>query len=79
MRFAISNIGWEAKQDEIVYSLMKKYGFKVPSMQSIWYGRQEMIFGTQEERQILLEYTKLFWLPKNMMALFLLKWENKMM
>ena len=27
-------------------------------MQSIWYGRGESIFGSQEERQALLEYTK---------------------
>lgn len=38
--------------------LKDKYGFTVPSMQSIWYGRQEKIFGTAEERQILIEYTK---------------------
>ena len=34
------------------------YGFCVPSMQSIWYGRTEKIFGTPEERKILLDYTK---------------------
>ncbi len=33
-------------------------GFSVPSMQSIWYGRQEKIFGTADERQALIEYTK---------------------
>ena len=38
--------------------LKNKYGFVVPSMQSIWFGRQEKIFGTEEERQILLDYTK---------------------
>lgn len=35
-----------------------EYGFCISSMQSIWYGRQEKIFGTQDERQILAEYTK---------------------
>lgn len=38
--------------------LFKKYGFVVPSMQSIWYGKQEHFFGTEEERQSLLDYTK---------------------
>lgn len=38
--------------------LYKKYGFCVPSMQSIWFGRQEKIFGSEEERNALLEYTK---------------------
>lgn len=36
----------------------RKYGFVIPSMQSIWYGRQERIFGTIEERKILIDYTK---------------------
>lgn len=35
-----------------------RYGFEIPSMQSIWYGRTERIFGTPEERAVLLEYTK---------------------
>ena len=39
-------------------NLAKKSGFVIPSMQSIWFGRQEKIFGTEEERQILIEYTK---------------------
>lgn len=39
-------------------SLKKNEGFTVPSMQSIWFGRQEKIFGTSEERQVLVEYTK---------------------
>ena len=34
------------------------YGFCVPSMQSIWYGRQERLFGNQEEQNSLLRYTK---------------------
>ena len=33
------------------------YGFEIPSMQSIWYGRTESIFGTLEERKKLLAYT----------------------
>lgn len=93
MKLSISNIGWEAINDAMVYELMKnygfsgleiaptrifpespyerldeakiwaedlakKYGFVIPSMQSIWFGRQKKIFGTEEERQILIDYTK---------------------
>lgn len=39
-------------------SLEKKYGLKICSMQSIWYGNGDRIFGTSEERRILLDYTK---------------------
>lgn len=38
--------------------LKKDRGFMIPSMQSIWFGLQENIFGSSEERQILLDYTK---------------------
>lgn len=38
--------------------LKKQYGFVISSMQSIWFGRQEQIFGTEEEREVLLNYTK---------------------
>lgn len=38
--------------------LQREYGFSVPSMQSIWFGRQEKIFGREEERQTLIDYTK---------------------
>ncbi len=38
--------------------LKARYGFSVPSMQSIWYGRTEKLFGTEEERASLLAYTK---------------------
>lgn len=38
--------------------LKKEYGFNIPSMQSIWYGRQEKLFGTDQERKILLQHTK---------------------
>lgn len=92
-KLSISNIGWMEEQDEVVYSLMKKYGFEgleiaptrifpempydrldlaadwveklrtrygftVPSMQSIWFRREEKLFGTEEERNILINYTK---------------------
>ena len=39
-------------------ALKEKYGLVVPSMQSIWYGHQEKIFGTKEERRALIDYTK---------------------
>lgn len=38
--------------------LKEKYGLEIPSMQSIWYGHQEKIFGSKEERKILIDYTK---------------------
>ena len=38
--------------------LKQQHGFCIPSMQSIWFGRQERIFGTADEREILLDYTK---------------------
>ena len=38
--------------------LKSDYKFIVPSIQSIWYGRSEKLFGSSEERQILLSYTK---------------------
>ncbi len=38
--------------------LKKDYDFSVSSMQSIWFGRQERIFGSDKERQILIDYTK---------------------
>ncbi len=34
------------------------YGFCVSSMQSIWYGRMEKIFGNDEEREFLIDYSK---------------------
>lgn len=39
-------------------SLREKEGLVIPSMQSIWYGRRERIFGTQEEREELIQYTR---------------------
>lgn len=38
--------------------LKKQYGFVVPSMQSIWFGRQEKLFENDEDRRILNNYTK---------------------
>lgn len=39
-------------------TLRSRMGLIVCSMQSIWYGRQENIFGSGEERRLLLDYTK---------------------
>lgn len=39
-------------------NLYEQYGLVVPSMQSIWYGHTEKIFGSIEERKILVDYTK---------------------
>lgn len=39
-------------------NLKTQYDFSIPSMQSIWYGRSEKLFGSEEERAVLLDYTK---------------------
>lgn len=39
------------------YEIYHEYGLSIPSLQSIWYGRQEKIFGSTEERKSLLIYT----------------------
>lgn len=38
--------------------IKSEYGFSIPSMQSIWFGKSEKIFGPAEERQVLIDYTK---------------------
>lgn len=38
--------------------IFSEHGFIISSMQSIWFGRQERIFGTKDERKILIDYTK---------------------
>ena len=38
--------------------LNKRYGFDIPSMQSIWYGKSEKIFGCEQERLELTSYTE---------------------
>ncbi len=38
--------------------LKQEYGFVIPSMQSIWYGKSEKLFGTDDERKELVRYTK---------------------
>lgn len=40
-------------------NMLKNFeGFVIPSMQSIWYGRSEKIFGSDDERSALISYTK---------------------
>lgn len=38
--------------------LKRNYNLEIPSLQSIWYGRNEKIFSSEAEREILAEYTK---------------------
>ena len=38
--------------------LKQDYGLCISSMQSIWYGRNEMLFGSEGEREVLLNYTR---------------------
>lgn len=51
---------YEKKMEAMLWSkqLRDEYGLVVSSMQSIWFGKEEKLFGTDEERCILLEYTK---------------------
>lgn len=39
-------------------NLISNYEISVSSMQSIWFGRTENIFNSDQERQILIDYTK---------------------
>lgn len=36
----------------------ENYGLIISSMQSIWYGREERIFGDEYDRKVLMDYTK---------------------
>ncbi len=51
---------YEKRSEASDYSqrLKDKYGLRICSMQSIWYGHSEKIFGTTEERSVLLDYSK---------------------
>lgn len=40
------------------HKLKNEYGLSISSMQSIWFGHTEKIFGSEEERTILKDYTK---------------------
>ena len=39
-------------------SLKEEWNLMISSMQSIWYGRKENIFASEEERNVLTDYTK---------------------
>jgi len=43
---------------EIAKSLKEAYGYIVPSIQSIWFGKTQQIFASEEERRELICYTK---------------------
>jgi len=93
MKLSISNIAWDAANDEEMYAFLtahgfsgleiaptrvfperpydhlaeakdfaarleKKYGLAISSIQSIWYGRNESMFGSEAEKQALIDYTK---------------------
>lgn len=47
-------------QEAVLWStaIKKDYSFSISSMQSIWYGRTEKLFGSEEEKRVLLAYTK---------------------
>ena len=38
--------------------LHERYGFEVSSIQSIWFGRSERLFGAETDREFLINYTK---------------------
>lgn len=42
----------------IADDLFSRYKFKISSMQSIWFGKTENLFGSESEREVLLNYTK---------------------
>lgn len=43
---------------EWAQELKREYDFIVPSIQSVWFGRQEKLFGSEEEKRTLIEYTR---------------------
>lgn len=43
---------------DFMLDMRNRYGFAIPSMQSIWYGRTEKIFGSESERRELTSYTE---------------------
>ena len=44
--------------EDFAKQLKNEYGLEISSMQSIWFGKTQKIFGSQEERNELIEYTK---------------------
>ena len=56
----IKNLPYNHIEDGIKFAinLKERYNLEIPSMQSIWFGRQEKLFGTTDEREQLFNYTK---------------------
>lgn len=56
----ISNKPYEHKDNgkDFADCIKERYDLSIPSMQSIWYGKTEQMFGIDEERNYLLDYTK---------------------
>jgi sugar phosphate isomerase/epimerase len=50
--------GYITEARQFAVELREQYGLSISSIQSIWYGRAENIFGSNEERNALIEYTK---------------------
>lgn len=40
------------------YKLRTRHQFIISSIQSIWFGRQEKLFGSENDRNVLIDYTK---------------------
>jgi sugar phosphate isomerase/epimerase len=51
---------YDSLSEAAVFSrtLKEKYSLQVCSMQSLWFGKTEKLFGSDEERSLLLNYTK---------------------
>jgi sugar phosphate isomerase/epimerase len=53
------NAPYEALDEARTFSeYIKKFSLKIPSMQSIWFGRTENMFAGEIDRKTLLDYTK---------------------
>lgn len=55
-----ANKPYDNLEEAKLYSkkISDEYGIAICSLQSIWYGKKEKLFGTEEERKELIEYTK---------------------
>ena len=56
--FSITPYNHLTKASKWAEDIKEKYGFEISSMQSIWYGKKENIFGSENERSELITYTK---------------------
>ena len=56
----IQEAPYDHTQEAVTFAktIEENYGFTIPSMQSIWYGIQDKVFGTEAERARLITYTK---------------------